>query len=105
MVTGILRLLTLTALVLMPLWAGGAAAAPHASAASAMANHCGDGKAPVSSNTFDIHSGCSTCSALPVGDFVSVQLAVLPDAPLRISAREFTHDVVPEIATPPPKSS
>ena len=105
MIAAFLRLLTLIALVLMPLGMTGApvAASPMpASHAIASTNHCDEqgnqDKAPVSK------MDCAAmCTALPATDTPEPASVLKPTAPRLIGVTAPFTSIILEIATPPPK--
>ena len=97
------RILTLLALLLMPL---GMASAPAAAAipvaGSAGDGHCDDHRKPEGAPAkAEMH--CTACAALPALDAPRETVALLPDAPMVISLASSVAGFEPEIATPPPK--
>ena len=105
MMAALLRLLTLFALVLMPLGMTGAPAAASpipASHSMASASHCdeqGDqDQAPAS------RMDCTAmCTALPATDTPEPAPVLKPTAPRAIAVAMPFDGIEPEIATPPPR--
>ena len=104
MFAALTRLLTLIALVLMPLGMTGApaAASPMPAHALASANHCdqqgGHDQAPAPK------MDCmAMCTALPATDSPAPSLVLKPRAPRTIAVANPFDGIILEIATPPPK--
>lgn len=104
MIAALVRLLTLLAVVLMPL---GMAATPAAGQTIPMSHnmassgHCEEqpdqGEAPAS------NMDCTVCVALPATDSPIPVSAMKPATPRRIALATPFAGIQPEIATPPPK--
>ena len=105
MTAALLRLLTLLALILMPVGMAGAPAAASPlpeSHDTAMASHCdeqsGEGETPVSK------MDCTAmCAAVLATDAPAPSSILKPKAPRTLATATPFVGVVPEIATPPPK--
>ena len=97
------RLLTLLALVVMPLGMAGAPAAAEPVAA-AHSGHCDDQRAPAQAPTHDA-THCATCAGLPAMEPAVEPLPSQPRAEVQAPPARFLHGLHPDIATPPPKRS
>lgn len=97
----LLRVLTLIALVLMPLTMTAAPAEAHAMPAMAMGEHCGDH--PQAPPMKDMAQCMLMCAALPVADQFAVSPPVLPAPPPVLALISEIHGIILEIATPPPR--
>lgn len=110
MASAVIRLLTLLAFTMMPLTMSSTAfAAPEAQQASmavhhkAIADHCGgsgdEDKAPPT-NKMDCAAACTAIA--PTGSPVPVA-EIRPRVPREIMLAAAIGDIVPELATPPPR--
>ena len=105
MAAALFRLLTLVALLWMPMGMATAPASAQALDHSAMAGspHCGDqpdgGKAPAS-KAMDC---TAACTALPASPAPIPALPAKPEAPRSLAVSAPFGGIVPEIATPPPR--
>ena len=102
MASFLFRLLTLVAVLLMPL--GMASAPALAQPAPAAAGHCDEHQEPADAPSKpQVH--CTGCSALPVIGAPEAVPALRPLAPRLIAQIQPISGTEPEIATPPPKHS
>lgn len=105
MAAAVLRLLTLIALMLMPVgMAGAPAMAQPAPARHAMAgmDHCDD--MPAKEQAPPAKMDCTAmCTALPATDAPLPEPVMNPKAPRAIATGAPFAGIVPEIATPPPR--
>ena len=107
MASAVLRLLTLIALMLMPVGMTGAPAvaqpAPAEHAMAAMEGHCdempGEEQAPPMSKM----DCMAMCAALPAGFGMAPEPVMKPRAPRAIALSAPFDGIVPEIDTPPPR--
>lgn len=105
MSAAILRLLTITSLVLMSLGMGSVAAA-HAPAVDSASRECADH--PQGSGSTDSRDQASplcsmTCTALPAGPGNAVPPPPLVSKPATFAALPGLAGIILEIATPPPR--
>jgi hypothetical protein len=101
----LLRLVTLVAVMLMPLGMAAAPAAAHHSTASAAMPHCPD--RPASDHGKGGMAECTMMcsSALPAIDQAPAGPAIIARTPLAPSLVMLLRGILPDIATPPPKRS
>lgn len=100
MLAALLRLVMLVALAFMPFGMTNAPAMA-ASVSKSASGHCEEHQKPSDAPArMDIH--CATCVTLPAEASTEL-LELRPEAPTVISAAHALSDMVPEIATPPPK--
>lgn len=103
MASALLRLVTLIALLVMPVGMATAPAMAQPVAAGEEA-HCGDHQQPADSPPAQqVH--CTGCSALPAMEVPAAVSRPLPQAPVLISLVDPLSEIEPELATPPPKLS
>ncbi|HEY0628955.1 MAG TPA: hypothetical protein VGD23_06465 [Sphingomicrobium sp.] len=104
MIAAFLRLLTLIALVLMPIGmtSAPAAASPMPDSHHMTSGHCDDlpDKEQAPASTMDC---AAMCSAIPAADQALPSPILKPQAPRVIGAAERFDGVILEIATPPPR--
>jgi hypothetical protein len=102
MFEGVIRLLTLAALLFMPFgMAVAPAAAEWKSASARLVAHCDEHQMPIDAPAkMDIH--CATCAALPA-DAPAEFAELRPNHPTMDSAVHALADIPQKIATPPPK--
>jgi putative hemolysin len=107
MIAALTRLLTLLALVLMPLGmtSAPAAASPMpAGHATPSANHCSEQGDEDEGETPDSRADCTAmCTALPATDCPTPAMVLQPKAPRSIGMANPFDGIILEIATPPPK--
>jgi len=101
MASAFLRLLTLLALVLMPLSMASAPASAQP-VASTPVGHCDDHPQPAKAPA-GAQMHCTGCAALPAIDAPSPLAEIIPQMPLRIALAPYLAGVEPDTATPPPK--
>ena len=100
MASFVLRLMTLLALVLMPVGMGAAPAM--ASAPMASSEHCGEHEEDKSKPaSMDMH--CAACAALPAIAAPEQGSGIRPELPRLVRSTHVMPGSVLEIATPPPK--
>ena len=105
MIAALLRLLTLLALVLMPLGMTGAPATASpmpASHAMASANHC-DEQGDQDEAPAPKMDCTAMCTALPATDSPAPSFVLKPKGPRTIAVAGPFDGIILEIATPPPK--
>ena len=111
MAATLLRLLTLTALLLMPFTMVSAPAQAHHDQGGAMpaahqadhdAMHGGGHDQPPPS-AMDMSQCLLMCAALPAGEASPMAAPDLPRAPLILAAAKPINGIILEIATPPPR--
>lgn len=108
MTAALLRLLTLLALVLVPIGmtSAPAAASPTPASHHMAAGHCDeqpeDDQAPASK--MDCAAMCATmCTALPAMDAAAPNPLLKPKAPRTIAVAKPFDGIILELATPPPR--
>ena len=100
MASFVLRLMTVLALVLMPVGMGAAPAM--AAAQTASSEHCGErSKDQGKPASMDMH--CAACAALPAIAGQEQGSDIRPELPRLLRAAHAMIDSIPEIATPTPK--
>ena len=99
----LLRLLTLFALVLMPITMTAAPAEAHAMTAMSAADHCGDQQQPQTPPMKDLAQCMLMCAALPAAEALTVSPPDVPWAPRRSALVKPIQGIILEIATPPPR--
>ena len=100
MASFVLRLMTLVALVLMPVGMGAAPAM--AAAPMASSEHCGEHQQDKGKPAaVDMH--CAACAALPAIAAPEQGASLLPELPRLLRSTHAMVGSVLEIATPPPK--
>ncbi|MDP9421408.1 MAG: hypothetical protein M3Q19_01010 [Pseudomonadota bacterium] len=105
MTAALLRLLTLLALVLMPIGMTGtpAAASPMSASHHMTADHC-DEQQPEQDQAPASKMDCAAmCTALPATDSAAPTSVLKPKAPRTIAIATPFDGIILEIATPPPK--
>lgn len=101
MALALLRLLSLVALLLMPLSMASGPASARATA-SASSGHCDERQKPADAPTSQqVH--CTGCSALPATEAPPAIAELRPEMPIELSLAQLPAGLIPETATPPPK--
>ena len=97
------RLITLIALVLMPVGMSGTALAAQPTVPAAAASHCGGEEHPEQAPLEQMDAQCMACAGLPASQADAAPERLLPAAPRLIALIPGFAGTEPEIATPPPK--
>ena len=100
----LIRLLTLIALVLMPLTMAAAPTEAHAMPAMAE-SHCDDRHQPAMPKQMDMAQCMLMCAALPASEMLIAMPLAVPKAPRRLALDKPIHGIILETATPPPRSA
>ena len=102
MVPALLRLMTLVALLFMPLSMASAPAAASPSASTSSSGHCDEHQKPAEAPTAP-KAHCAACAALPAGDAPVAVEQLRPAILLNVEAERWITAREPDIDTPPPK--